>query len=319
MNKTSIEWTDYTWNPVTGCTKVSQGCKNCYAETMTTRFEKVWGHSFKEVVCHQDRLNEPITMGKRLHGKKVFVCDMSDLFHEDVPERFIMEVIQVITICKDTTFQILTKRIERALDFFNRFVPKYFNGLEENYFPIQNLWIGTSCEDQKTANERIPCLIHIPAVVHFISCEPLLGPIDLRKIDPRERLKSEHVFCYDVIDNTEGPSAIQWIIAGGESGRSARPMHPDWVRSLRDQCSSCDVPFFFKQWGEWMPISRPLTSSEINVLPEVYKSSNFLQFSSDIINEDNAEFYRAGKSQSGNKLDGKQYLQFPETINQQPL
>jgi protein gp37 len=178
MNKTTIEWTDYTWNPVTGCTKVSQGCKNCYAETMANRF---WGErKFTDVQCHPERLSEPLQNAKKWRGKKVFVCSMSDLFHQSVPDQFIIELWQVMGMMKDTTFQIVTKRIYRALEFFRMAMPVYFNGLEQKYFPLKNIWIGTSLEDQATANERIPLLLHIPAAVRFLSCDPEPKPTKLK-------------------------------------------------------------------------------------------------------------------------------------------
>jgi protein gp37 len=278
MNKTTIEWTDYTWNPVTGCTKVSAVCKHCYAETMANRF---WGdRKFTDVHVHEDRLNEPAKNKKKWAGKKVFVCSMSDLFHEDVPYSFIMEVLSTINQTPDTVFQILTKRPARALEIYNRLdhslsmvqtfsrlgvLPPFpYNSVR---FPPPNLWIGTSCEDQATANERIPLLLQIPAAARFLSCEPLLGPIDLTEFLPSP--------------GGEGPG-VRWVIAGGESGHGARPMHPAWARSLRDQCASANVPFFFKQWGEWLP-------SPAGEGPGV----------------------RLGKSKAGNLLDGLQHLEFP--------
>jgi protein gp37 len=292
MNKTSIEWTDYTWNPVTGCNKISQGCKNCYAETMATRF---WGdRKFTDVQCHHDRLIEPINMANKLQGKKVFVCDVSDLFHDSVPFEFITSVWAIMLMMPDTVFQILTKRPNRALEFFN--------WLEVLTHPIKgenldmrvmkeakNIWIGTSVENQEQADIRIPLLLQIPAAVRFLSCEPLIGLVDLNNYLP--------------IMEPETGNQINWIIAGGESGHGARPMHPDWVRSLRDQCQSANVPFFFKQWGEYISISQAY-DSQIEI-----KNQKSIQLDNGLFSD--RSLVKVGKSKSGNLLDGKQHLAFP--------
>lgn len=291
MNKTTIEWTDYTWNPVTGCKKVSQGCKNCYAETIANRF---WGdRKFTDVQMHPERFDQIRMNGKKWDGKKVFVCSMSDLFHPHVPFNFIADVFREFWYLPNTTFQILTKRPDIALDFFK----SQANDLKF-IMPMDNVWIGTSCEDQATANERIQLLLQIPAAVRFLSCEPLLGPLDIAKwLTPQ--------WC----EYTDGSRqcfqlpAINWVIAGGESGHGARPMHPDWVRSLRDQCASANVPFFFKQWGEWVDNQN---------MPREYVSGNYKQH---VFNDNTVsavEVWKVGKSKSGNVLDGKQHLEFPK-------
>lgn len=307
MNKTTIEWTDYTWNPVTGCDKISQGCKFCYAETMAKRF---WGdRKFTDVQTHPDRLNEPIEMGEKLHGKKVFVCDVSDLFHEDVPFEFIYDVHLVIEKCSNTIFQIVTKRVDRAIEFYNQYA-------QVACVP-ENTWFIVSAEDQKAADERVPLLLQIKAVVRGLSCEPLIGPIDISKA--RGQFDSYISFgrkCSSCTgsghyhDNFDTPCpecnqtgtnnyGIDWVIAGGESGnkKGVRPMHPDWVRSLRDQCKSASVPFFFKQWGEFEHDYQETIDSNA-------AEPNFKMV-----------FKRVGKSKSGNLLDGVQHLAFPITPN----
>lgn len=287
MNKTTIEWTDYTWNPVTGCNKISAGCRSCYAETIATRF---WGkRKFTDVQMHPERLSEPNKMGIKLHGKKVFVCDVSDLFHDDVSFEFIDDVFAQILACYDTTFQILTKRLQRALEYFER---------NEFVWPFDNLWIGVSCENQEQADKRIPVLLQIPAAVRFLSCEPLIGPIDLSCIAPEtpgNRLGS--INCLTGEENgfysaNKLYNKIDWVIAGGESGHNARPMHPDWVRTLRDQCASVNVPFFFKQWGAYVPWVDQSTTKKVWL-------------------DDYYAMIKVGKSKSGNMLDGKQHLEFP--------
>lgn len=278
MNKTSIEWTDYTWNPVTGCTKVSAGCKNCYAERMANRFKKTHG-DFKQVKLHPERLRQPLTK-KVPVGTRVFVCDVSDLFHKEVPFDFIRAVFLAMNLCRHITFQILTKRPERALEF-SKAVKTYSPSIS---WPLPNVWIGTSCENQETANERIPQLICIEAAKLFLSCEPLLGPIDFEQI-PTPRVE-KYVDCLDksIACNLglKKIHYIDWIIAGGESGPGARPLNPYYVRLIRDQCESAHIPFFFKQWGEFL------------------------------VEEHNWGTIRVGKSKSGNVLDGKQHLQFPQ-------
>lgn len=296
MNKTTIEWTDYTWNPVTGCSKVSQGCKNCYAETMANRF---WGdRKFTDVQIHPDRLNHS-DFGK-WRGKKVFVCSMSDLFHERVPFYFIFDVFRRFYYLSDITFQVLTKRPGRALEFIKWAKSAEPIFCDEYLSVLPNVWIGTSCEDQATANERIPLLLQIPAAVRFLSLEPLLGPIDLLSF--YNPLSGYWTYLNQEKDLTVR-SEIHWVIAGGESGHGARPMHPDWVRSIRDQCAGANVPFFFKQWGEWVDNQN---------MPREYVSGNYKQHVFDDNTVSAVEVWKIGKSKSGNTLDGKQHLEFPK-------
>lgn len=277
MNKTSIEWTDYTWNPVTGCDKVSAGCRSCYAETIANRF---WGNrKFTDVQMHIDRLSEPQKNKKKWAGKKVFVCSMSDLFHEDVTLQFIDHLFATMAICPDVTFQILTKRPARALQWAEKY--------DGPVFPLPNVWIGVSCENQEQANIRIPLLLQIPAAVRFLSCEPLLGYIDITEYE------------YD------SPFFIDWVIAGGESGGfMARPCNPSWVRFLRDQCIGINVPFLFKQWGEYISHTQAFDG-------QITKGKR-----ASVI--DGHAYFRIGKSKSGNMLDGKQHLSFPSTQHLMP-
>lgn len=277
---TKIEWTEETWNPVTGCTKVSQGCKNCYAETFYERFHGKG--TFKNVICHEDRLAIPLGWKK---PKMVFVNSMSDLFHEDVPFEFINRVLDTITACPDHTFQILTKRAERMLDFYIWFRGKYGFALPDN------VWLGVSVENQQAMEERIPFLIQMDVDVKFLSCEPLLEPVQIP------------------IDCNDGSSFIDWVICGGESGHKARPMHPDWVRSLRDQCNAAGVAFFFKQWGEHLP--------ECQINEEVVKlcaPAKAKQFPSPHNPDKLNTYYRLGKSKAGRSLDGIEWNEFPVAV-----
>ncbi|KGR89055.1 hypothetical protein CD30_17750 [Ureibacillus massiliensis 4400831 = CIP 108448 = CCUG 49529] len=209
----SIEWTEATWNPVTGCNKVSDGCKHCYAERMAKRLHAMGNPRYENgfnVTLHYDLIDVP---RKWIKPRKVFVNSMSDLFHEKIPTEFIQKVFRTMNETPQHTYQVLTKRPKRILDLSSQL----------NFTP--NIWIGTSVENTKVIN-RIELLKKVPAKIRFLSCEPLLGPLDdLNLID------------------------IHWVIVGGESGPGARPVEADWVRSIRDQCQSQNVSFFFKQWG----------------------------------------------------------------------
>jgi protein gp37 len=238
-----IEWTQKTWNPVTGCSKVSQGCKNCYAEVIANRFWK--DRKFTDVQCHPDRLEQPLRWRK---PATVFVNSMSDLFHEDVPFEFIHK-IEAISASTKHTYQILTKRPQRALEYFHEY--------RKMKAPL-NWWLGVSVENQETADERIPILLQIPAAVRFLSCEPLLGKVDInfwqcecgaiinRNLSTkRTRLqcecgKSEEYFGMI-------PKNVDWVICGGESGHGARPMEIEWAEKLMQDCKAAEVPFFMKQ------------------------------------------------------------------------
>lgn len=245
-DKTGIEWTDATWNPVTGCAKVSAGCKHCYAEREWPRMTKLVpayaGRDFTDVRTHEDRLTQPMRWQK---PRMIFVNSMSDLFHPDVPFDFIDLVFSSMELSPQHKFQVLTKRADRMCDYIkSRF------GYRP---PLPNVWLGVSVEDQAAADERIPLLLDTPAAVRWISAEPLLGPVDLNRmlVNPERgfhasALHEQHDDCY-YCSNAQ----LDWVVVGGESGPKARPMHPDWARNLRDQCAAAGVPFLFKQWGEW--------------------------------------------------------------------
>lgn len=287
MANTKIEWAKDVWNPVTGCTKVSQGCKNCYAERMFNRLAAMenmpqyFGRKFSEVECHPERLSQPLHWKK---PRRIFVNSMSDLFHEDVPFEFIDEVFRIIAVRPQHIFMILTKRPLRMREYFSQ--SEYCVGIEQ----IKNIWLGVSVENQKTANERIPLLLQTLAAVRFISAEPLLGNIDLTKINN----KDEGLTRFNVLTNNNFLFGhLHWVICGGESGPHARPMHPDWARSLRDQCKEANVPFFFKQWGEWHAV-------------KLHGKSVF-----NVTNKDEFQFVKVGKKKAGRLLDGVEHNEFP--------
>ena len=262
---TKIEWTDETWNPVTGCSKVSQGCKHCYALREWPRLAAnpkataYFGREFTDVACHPERLDAPLRWTK---PRKIFVNSMSDLFHENVPFEFNDRVFAVMgnAYCMDKghIFQVLTKRPNRMLAYLTD--PSTISrvtlamkamglGLAgENAaptWPLPNVWLGVSVEDQTTADERIPALLRSPAVVRWISAEPLLGEVDLRSV-----VMPDGDALGAVLYNDGEAAGLDWVVVGGESGPKARPMLPDWARTLRDQCAEAHVPFLFKQWGE---------------------------------------------------------------------
>lgn len=215
MRTTKIEWTDKTWNPITGCTKKSAGCAHCYAEVMARRLKAMLLEKYRngfDLTMHEDDLEEPLQW-KKPHN--IFVCSMSDIFHEDVPFDFVDRIMGTIRKTPQHRYQILTKRAERMAEYFKiRDIP-------------QNVWLGVTVECP-TSKSRIDLLREMNATVKFLSCEPLIE--DLGEL------------------NLEG---IDWVIVGGESGQQARPMKPDWVINIKEQVERQGAAFFFKQWGTW--------------------------------------------------------------------
>lgn len=257
-DRTGIEWTDSTWNPTTGCTKVSAGCDNCYAETLAHRMLRGPYTRRLPVVDTQENRDDPFAVrvwpdrlkqpGRWTDSRMIFVNSMSDLFHKDIPEIFLRRVFEVMLSVDWHVYQVLTKRPARAATFVN----EKARDLLPNGLP-PHIWIGTSVEDQ-TAAYRIRHLLDVRAEVRFLSCEPLIGPL---------RLESHEL-----------DRGIQWVIVGGESGRNRRPMNAEWVRSIRDVCQSTGIAFFFKQWGGYTPKAggRELDQrewSELPTLPEI--------------------------------------------------
>jgi protein gp37 len=253
-DRSAIEWTGPTWNPVTGCDQVSEGCGlpladgtlhgTCYALTLAKRLKAMGNSRYQRdgdsrtsgpgfgVTLHEDKLLEPLSWQK---PRAVFVNSMSDLFHRSVPDDFIARVFETMAAAGRHVFQILTKRPGRMASWARRFRAE----------PLPNVWLGTSVENQKWADVRIPKLFETPAAVRFLSCEPLLGPVDL----------GQHLICNRMPPCSGGPGHehLHWVIAGGESGPGFLPMDLGWARSLRDQCVAAGVPFFFKQVGGRTP------------------------------------------------------------------
>jgi len=250
-----IEWTEETWSPIVGWSKAGP----------------VWTGNL--ALAPEHIMTAPLRWKK---PRVVFVNSMGDLFHEGVPDEWIDQVFAVMVLCPQHTFQVLTKRAERMRAWVRRYRDKsVVEGMDIGDGPITferafaHVWLGVSAEDQVRADERIPALLGTPAAVRFVSCEPLLGPVDLSRvclvpqIDALGGAYVESGMPYVGEWDVDGPypadaqrRSLNWVIVGGESGPGARPMHPDWARSIRDQCEAAGVPYFFKQWGEWRP-GRP--------------------------------------------------------------
>lgn len=339
-----------TWNPIVGCTKVSPGCDNCYAERMAFRIANMQlknhgknGYHYTEVSkltsigwtgetrLINEALRKPLAWRE---PRMIFVCSMSDLFHESVPFEWIDEVfIKVSVTHPKHLFIILTKRPQRMAEYFNRPESKILTSFKGK--PLQNFWIGVTAENQEQANKRIPILLQIPAAKRFVSIEPMLGPVKLNSLI---REDGSNAWVDDCLTGFKAHGAggwyankLDWVICGGESGPKARPMHPDWVRSLRDQCASANVPFFFKQWGEWQSYWFNMTSKEVCF--KMY--SSYLQFTQkDWVNKGDAcisldgklcktggdmqqaqypvaIMQRLGRKNTGNMIDGERHQNWP--------
>ena len=335
MGSSKIEWTEKTWNPVTGCTPVSPGCDHCYAARMATRLAGRAGYPADNpfaVTCHPDKLDQP------LHWRKpcrVFVCSMGDLFHPDVPDSFIDQVFAIMAACPQHTFQVLTKRPERMVKYLHNYghahlwdriyaaartLPEHKvlkrNLLNIQYFPawpLPNVWLGVTCEDQQRADERIPLLLQCPAAVRFVSCEPLLGPVDLGI-----RCNVPGMDCVDCpapeCSLRGNERQVDWVICGGETGPGARPMHPDWARSLRDQCKAAGVAFFFKQWGGWVPETQNTQAlTERTARTALYVEPDGTTRPAKYgARGEAATVQRVGKKRAGRLLDGVEYSEYPE-------
>lgn len=289
--KSHINWTDGTWNIITGCIPISPGCANCYASQLAgTRLKNhpsrigltkevngrhVWTG---EVRFNREWLNQPLRWKK---PQKIFVCAHGDLFHENVSDEWLNDIFEVMAYAQQHTFQILTKRPDRMSVY-----------LSDLPMILPNVWIGVTVENQKTADERIPVLLDTPATKHYLSMEPLLESINISRW----------------LRNQPG---IDWIIVGGESGPNARPMHPNWVRSLRNQCIDACVPFFFKQWGEWLPARKDKYGNvefcDQNSIPH----DGFLKCRVTSL-DDKFTAFRFGKKVAGRQLDGKTWDEVPE-------
>lgn len=343
---TTIEWTDATWQIVTGCSVVSPGCTNCYAMRLAgTRLQH--HHSRRDLTVKTKA--GPVWNGKvrfnagwltqALHWKKprdIFVAAHGDLFHDVVQRWMHVKVFAVMAIAQRHRFQVLTKRAanmrafclwlqtaegraaleEAARELGHTFE---FEGRSTLTLPLPNVWLGVSVEDRPRAKERIPHLIETPAAVRWISAEPLLGHVDIKPWV--HRYKGDDGNCNGRCCETPR-GLLHWVVAGGESGPSARPMRADWVRSIRDQCAEAKVPFFFKQWGAWLPGTQyeeahreadpDETQSRFDCMNWDEDQERFVEHSGNVIDEpgDDAT-YRVGKKAAGAMLDGKLHREMP--------
>jgi protein gp37 len=312
MGATSIEWCDFTFNPVWGCVKVSPACDNCYAAAFDHRLGgEHWGPHAPLKEFGDKHWAEPLKWNAAAERdgvrRRVFCASMADVFDNRWPDGIRDRLWQLILATPGLDWLLLTKRPQNISKMLP---PDWGNG-----YP--NVWLGTTVENQEEADRRIPHLLAVPAAVRFLSCEPLLGPVDLTALNIRawtgdpvpadadsgwrfSALSGEHWFRGDdgFSYGGDGPvlSAIDWVIAGGESGPGARPMHPDWARSLRDQCAAAGVSFMFKQWGEYLPeddaYARDLKAIEAGPAP--------------------GGMYRVGKKVAGRHLDGVLHDGFPQ-------
>jgi protein gp37 len=358
---TEIAWTEATWNPIIGCDRVGPGCDSCYAigqshmrashpnpkvaaafagTTHRTADRIDWTG---QVNLLPDRLTEPLAWRK---PTRIFVNSLADLFHEDVPDEFIARVFAVMAVAERHTFQVLTKRHGRMKALLNN---QFFRAAVrakmpadhrpppgELAWPLSNVWMGVSVENQKWADIRIPALLETPAAVRWISAEPLLGPLDLgayltpappldrlwcptvkRQID---RIGTAACTCRDA----HRSARLGWIVAGGESGPKARPPHPDWFRRLRNQCDSAHVPFLLKQWGTWGELPKRPGDPGVTVSSK----DGTVYLPGDLTYPDGPRYgealraghggtlhqmYRVGKKAAGRELDGREHDEYPPT------
>jgi protein gp37 len=363
VSTTSIEWTDTVWNPTTGCDRISRGCDHCYALTLARRLKAMGSAKYQTdgdprtsgpgfgITTH----NEVLTAPRRWSTpRRVFVNSMSDLFHARVPDEFIAAVFAVMAMTRQHTYQVLTKRPTRMARLLSR--PLFGHQVADQARPhligcqadwlaagamlggrvLPNVWLGTSVEDQTHAEQRLPALLYTPAALRFVSCEPLLGPVDLTPWLACPHLSSS---------GDEGPAAalgrevrrwrcdwcatihgqdaqgdllpqqrgLGWVIAGGESGAGARPMHPDWARQLRDTTAAAGVPFFFKQRGAWT--WEPTPGTEPAPTAYLHHDGGLVpEHAAPAPGEGWVGMWRvAGKAAAGRELDGATFNDMPQS------
>lgn len=350
-DNTDIEWTDATWNPITGCSIVSPGCTNCYAMALAgTRLKNhesrkgltkqvngkhVWTG---EVRFNAQWLDQPLRWSK---PRMIFVCAHGDLFAEGVPDEWLDQIFAVMALCPQHTFQVLTKRPERMREYVKTLPARsgavgkwaawhwgaqdpdllYDQVAYAVFSSLPNVWLGVSVEDQRRADERIPILLDTPAAIRWVSAEPLLGELRLSGASEDRKRTWDWLTGMNGIMHPDGPdfdygSKLDWVVAGGESG----PMHPDWARALRDQCASAGVPFMFKQWGEWVPRRAAEHADLVDarksliVRPDGGITSGLLAYGPDAWLMDNV-----GKRRAGRLLDDVEHNAFPQPIRTAPI
>ena len=302
-----IEWCHHTYNHWVGCTKVSPGCANCYAESENNRRKwatEGWGPGKPRHLTSERNHFQPVIWDRKAknYGKRrrVFCSSLADWLDNEVPVQWFVGLLKIVRKCRNLDWLFLTKRPENFLDRMEavlrepdedlpvglrEWIEKWLAGKAP-----KNVWMGVSTEDQERADERIPMLLSIPAKVHWLSVEPLLGPISMNTF-----LNPQPYIC------PKRPDArIGWVVVGGESGMNARPCDPQWVREIRDQCLLREVPFFFKQWGEFLYETQVSEGADLLKKPAIVSPSG------------GPSFFRVGKQAAGRLLDGVEYMQFPE-------
>jgi protein gp37 len=343
-HESKIEWTEATWNPWHGCHKVSQGCKNCYMFRDKARY----GQDPNVVVRSKTKFYDPL---KWTEPRTIFTCSWSDFFIEE-SDAWRDEAFAIMALTPQHTYQVLTKRAERMRDYMNdpesrvriadlidqylhkvakdpvdyantklyKYPHLFAESIEEREYlkpwPLPNIHLGLSVEDQKTADERIPLLLQTPAAVRWLSMEPLLGPVLLCDSCTRQNPTT----CSDGTQYHPTGAGfgkdchlenIDWVVAGGESGPDARPMHPDWLRSIRDQCTAAGVPFFFKQWGEWLPVNSQADDLGEHGDVEIFTQNGRLKGQQHDW-DDYLYSVKIGKHSAGRVLDRKIWDEMPE-------
>lgn len=327
--KHGIEWTDESWNPVTGCSKVSEACRNCYALRDWPRNAKkegsvYFGREFTDVQCHADRLDKPIQWTR---PRRIFVNSMSDLFHEAVPESFILSVFMTMARAPQHNFQILTKRPQRMRDILLKWEKDGLTLREGCGVVLPNVWLGVSVEDQDAAESRIPLLLETPAAIRWISAEPLLGYIDLTCLTlysnnglgeylnalNGDKWQESSIFgggpSWHPEEHPEWPR-LDWVVVGGESGPKSRPMHPEWAMRLFKQCEESGTPFLFKQWGEWAPYNYEIATDDKNSFVWLLFNGKVGDYQ-DWVADKAAFMDRRGKKINGRLLNGKLHDGYP--------
>lgn len=347
-DRSRIEWTDATWNIVLGCDRVSAGCSGCYAISNARIRESHPDPKIAvpyaglverrdgrmdwtgQVNLVPDRLHLPLSWKK---PRKIFVTAQSDLFHPAVPDEFLVQVFAVMAVAQRHVFQVLTKRPGRMRALlgrpeFTEQVGRAATELDRSWtaaagWPLPNVWLGVSAEDNRWASIRVPGLLQTPAAVRFVSAEPLLSAITLCCCDGTATLLSQHG-C-----PLHGSVRLDWVIVGGESGPNARPMHPDWARQLRDQCHAAGVAFLFKQWGEWGPSTGepgdrwvppepdgdPLLAQPADPAKRLAQEvMNRLSGVPLLVPVADAPMRRVGKRQAGRRLDGRSWDEYPKPV-----
>jgi len=333
---TKIEWATHTFNPWIGCTKVGPGCDHCYAENlMDTRLHAVqWGPGAPRKRTSAKNWADPIKwnaqhaeyFAQHGHRQRVFCSSLADVFDNEVPEPWRWDLFRLIDATPNLDWLLLTKRIGNAGDMLNEsassVMGEFVGARAWDMKPWSNVWLGATIVNQTEADRDIPKLLEVPAAKRFLSMEPLLGPVDLRSIDVSG---DEEILPLGAtwLGREEYGPRLDWVIVGGESGPGARPMHPDWARSLRDQCDASSVPFLFKQWGEWIDerhanLDQPVHFSIRRTTSKLMKDGSVLPLQQANASESYVGIYRVGKQAAGRLLDGIEHNSYPEDKASEP-